>query len=405
MENVSTIRHIGQQAIWKEFDRIVAESTRKLLESFMEEERDAALGCGSHERTANRCGYRNGYENRWLETRRGRLRLRVPRVRGTEYPFRTLVFDAYQRRTREIENAVEHWVSTGQSTRAIERSLEVAFDYAFSAATVSRILAKIDRELAVYHERSLQHGYRIIYLDAKHGYVCRRRKSGRRGKKKKAVLLTCWGLRHEGTQELVDFMACEGEESEENWTRFLTHLERRGLRARNPWDMPLELIATDGDGGLEAALYMVYPHIPRQRCQFHKLQTIARHLVDFNNRGAILASASRIYQGISTQQEAKANLKQWVKEWKDTEPAAVKAFCRDFKRTLTHLNLEPKLWPRARTTNPIERFHAELEKVTAHAGAWQNLRSWERHVFVIWRKLQRSGYAPTKLNPLFTRSS
>ena len=78
---------------------------------------------------------------------------------------------------------------------------------------------------------------------------------------------------------------------------------------------------------------------------------------------------------------------------------------QDFERTLAYLNLPPQMWRRCRTTNPIERLHAEMEKVTKHIGAWQNLPSWERHIWLLWRQLKASGYAPTMPNPIFTQNS
>jgi transposase-like protein len=379
---------------------------KRLIEEFMEAERDAFLSCRHHERTPERAGYRNGYEARTLETRSGLLRVRVPRVRGCPTPFRTTVFDRYQRRTRDIEAAVEHWVAAGQSTRAIEQSLMLSFGCSFSATTVSRILARLDVELMAYHQRSLRHGYRVIYLDGKHGYSCKRKRSGKRGKRKDGVLLTCWGIRHDGTEELVDFMACDGGESEANWTAFLTRLEARGVRAKNPWDMPLELIVTDGDAGLEAALLTVYPHVPKQRCVFHKVKSIQRHLQNAGNRAAILASAGAIYEGIQTPAEARERRRRWVARWHKHEPKAVKRFCEDFERTLLYLNLPKALWSRVRTTNPLERFHRELEQAAGHTGAWQHLDSWERHVYVIWKRLRQSGYGtPNQRHALFTRTS
>ena len=405
MAEVSTYRASVQQGIWREFDRMTALTLKHTLESFMEQERDSLLACSYHERSERRRGYRNGYDHRYLETRKGRLKLRVPKVRNCSQPLQTLVFDAYKRRTRDIEQAVEHWVAAGQSTRSIELSLQLAFGCMFSASTVSRVIAKVDAELQAFHVRRLEHGYRVIYLDGKYGYICRRRKHGRRGRKKSAVMLSCWGIRHDGSEELVDFMACEGGESEENWTRFLTSLEARGVRARNPWHMPLELIVTDGDKGLEAALLTVYPHTPKQLCHFHKIQAMSRHLEDFANRKAITSSAGAIYSEARTAAQSKARLREWIAQWQDKEPAAVKSFCRSFGYTLTHFNLEPELRKRVRTTNPIERFHLELEKATGHAGAWQNSKSWERHVYLVWRRLKRSGYKPTLPNQLFTRNS
>jgi len=402
MSNLSDRRARAQQAIWQEFDRMVNNSTRTLLESFMAEERDSFLQCGAYQRDKARRGYRNGYFQRQLQTRYGTFKLRVPRVRDCPAPFRSLTFDRYQRRSRRIDRIIRHWVAAGQSTRLVEQSLRECFGNLISAATVSRVIAKVDAELASFHRRGLDRGYRVLFLDAKHGYLCPRQKGS---KKKKAVLLSAWAIRWDGREELVDFRAYAGEENEACWSAFLTDLEGRGLRRRDRFDQPLELIVGDGDAGLEAALRLVYPQVPRQRCLFHKLRNLTGHLLDKSNRKAILASASAVYRQITRPAEAQAKLRGWVEQWRYLEPAAVRIFQQDFQRTLTYLNLPPRMWRRCRTTNPIERLHAEMEKVTKHIGAWQNLPSWERHIWLLWRQLKASGYAPTKPNPLFTQNS
>lgn len=403
MSVVSDSDHRLQQEIWNFVGSQSRAALKHLLESFMEAERDAWIACRAYQRSEARRDYRNGYFARTLDTRQGPVRLRVPRVRCGG--FRSRVFDRYRRRTRQVEEAIRNWVAAGLSTRAVERSLWVSFGDLVSATTVSRVVAEVDRQLQAFHHRELAAGYRIVWLDAKHGSVCRRRKQGKRGRKTKAVLLSAWGLRHDGREELIDFRACHGEESEENWTAFLTDLEARGLTPRDRLERPLELIVTDGDGGLEAALLTVYPHVPKQRCVFHKLKNIADHLAEREHREAMLADAARIYRGVKRPAEARARLRDWVDAWRKAEPDAVRNFCTDFDRTLLYLNLPPALWSRVRTTNPLERLHAEMERMTGRVCAWQHLKSWERRIFLLWRRLRETGYRPTKPNPNFTQNS
>ena len=76
-----------------------------------------------------------------------------------------------------------------------------------------------------------------------------------------------------------------------------------------------------------------------------------------------------------------------------------------FDQTLRYLNLEPALRMRSRITNPIERFAGEREKATYHVPIWGNPHSWERHVWVLWKRLKHRNYRPTRPRPEFTRTS
>lgn len=405
METVSAFRPCAQEALWQEFDRMTRTALKTLMETFLEEERDLFLGRAAHVRDPERRGLRNGYFARTLASRHGLLRLRVPRVRAAAVPFRPLAFDAYRRRTRAVDAAIEHWIASGLSTRGVEAALLQAFGFAFSAATVSRVVARVEAELAAWQARPLPRSYRILYLDAKHGRIRPGRGFHGRRRAEKGVLLAAWGLRHDGREELVDVMASAGGESEESWTRFLTRLEARGVRRRNAFDQPLELIVTDGDGGLWAALARVYPHVPHQSCVFHKLQALAGHVEDPRNRVALQASAKRIYQGARAPQEARVRLRAWAEMWRATEPEAVRNFCVDFDKTLQYMELDSRLWRRARTNNPVERFMRELERTAAHVPAWESERHWERSAYLAWRRLLASGYAPTRTLFPFTQRS
>jgi transposase-like protein len=410
VDSLLDLRHAAQERIWHAGAEVCTKYLTAFLNRFMRYERDAFLGCSWHERSPWRQGHRNGYQRRPLASRWGSLSLRVPRTRGTAEPFRTVVFDRYRRRAAHLDAAVEQWVAAGCATRAVEDLFEGAFEGLVSKGTVSRIVAEVDAELARWRQRPLERSYRVLWLDAKHG---RERRGRRKSRRRKAVLLVAWGLRHDGGEELVDFRACAGEETEENWTALLADLERRGVRAENRWAERLELIVTDGHEGLEAARGTVYPKVPHQRCIFHKVKNLADHLGDRANRKAIQEGAARIYRATQTQAEARQKAARWARLWARWEPQAVDCFLADFEATLVYLTLPKALRRRVRTNNPVERVMLEVEKATAHAGAWMSLASWERHMWVTWKKLRRQGYAPLRRGrthrpagkPQFTRKS
>lgn len=65
-----------------DFLRTVAES---VLQIIMEADGDGLIGAGRHERSGDRSTWRNGYRDRALDTRRGTLNLKIPKLRTGAY--------------------------------------------------------------------------------------------------------------------------------------------------------------------------------------------------------------------------------------------------------------------------------------------------------------------------------
>ncbi len=61
-----------------DFLRSVAEAVLQLL---MEADVDGLVGAGRYERSGERTTWRNGFRDRLLDTRLGRLQLRIPKLR------------------------------------------------------------------------------------------------------------------------------------------------------------------------------------------------------------------------------------------------------------------------------------------------------------------------------------
>jgi transposase-like protein len=87
------------------------------------------------------------------------------------------------------------------------------------------------------------------------------------------------------------------------------NLYHRGLLGH-----PLRLIITDGNPGLLAALEVVYPFTPHQRCWFHKMQNVVNK-VRKRNRKAVVSGAQRIYEAHS-RRTAIAAFWRWAERWR-----------------------------------------------------------------------------------------
>ena len=131
--------------------RTIVEET---LQQVLEAEMDEALQASKGERTAGRLGYRAGYYGRMLMTRVGHIELRVPQDRQGR--FRTEVFERYQRSEKALVAAMLEMYVQGVSTRKVKTITEELCGHEFSSSTISRIVQKLDQELAQFAQRRLE---------------------------------------------------------------------------------------------------------------------------------------------------------------------------------------------------------------------------------------------------------
>jgi transposase-like protein len=81
-------------------------------------------------------------------------------------------------------------------------------------------------------------------------------------------MLCAFGIRTDGTKELLSFRLVDVEETT-TWRAFLVDLKSRGLQGK-----ALKLITVDGHPALLKALREIYPLRRIQRCIAHKLRNV-----------------------------------------------------------------------------------------------------------------------------------
>jgi len=97
----------------------------------------------------------------------------------------------------------------------------------------------------------------------------------------------------------------------------------------------LRLVTTDGCTGLHAALDVIYPYVPRQRCWVHKLRNVASKLRRAQ-QAECLAGARAIYEGL-TRREAARCYWAWARRWRMEAPKAVACLEQDLDGLLAFL--------------------------------------------------------------------
>ena len=217
----------------------------KLLNLAMELERSEFWGAEPYERTRERRDHANGFKNKPVATRVGRLKLKIPQVRNLSFYPKSL--ERGCRSEKALKLAIAEMYVKGVSTRKASQITEQLCGTEISATQVSMIARVLDEELEQFRNRELG-AYRVMYLDAHY----------------EKVRVHRWGKR-----EVLGVSATLSE-AEVHWREFLQSLQRRGLKG-------VERVVSDDHVGLRAARRAVWPSVPWQRCQFHLAQNAQAH--------------------------------------------------------------------------------------------------------------------------------
>jgi len=361
------IKEMGLDAEWEDADYRVA-GRRAVAQVLEERMRDHVSEYVEHLGRAVGVDRRNGSFSRHLLTELGDIELHVPRTRRYS-PLEVL--RAYRRRAPQVDQLILACFVLGISTRKVAHALLPILGEPISASTVSRVARTLDTAVAAFHRRPLSRQYRFLIFDG----VVLTRKTGAGAVKR--VVLVALGMPPEGQKEVIDFMIAPGE-SQHAWEAFLTDLFRRGLDAEG-----VQLLITDGGTGLLAALPLIYPRIPLQRCWAHKTRNVCTYVRKKDHQ--MVKASLRAISHAHGLMEAQKALGRFKACWQPLYPKAVACLLRDEEELLAFFQIaDPDLWPQIRTTNAIERRFREVRRRTRPMGVFSDRTSMERILYAVF---------------------
>jgi putative transposase len=312
----------------------------KLMNELMKVEREQVIGAGHYERSEDRKGYCNGFKNKKLATRSGKLDLQVPQTRGI--PFYPQCLERGERSERALKLAVAEMYFSGVSTRRVKQITEELCGMEISSGQVSRLAALLDDELERFRTRLLS-DMSIIYLDAHYEKV------------RDLAILKGVGINSEGKREILG-VSCSLSEAEVDWRKFIEDLLCRGLKG-------IQLIVSDDHKGLKAALKSSLPSVPWQRCIFHLCQNAQHYAPSVSMRGEIAQAVKDIYQAIDLN-EASRRMGETVERFE----GKAKKFCdwleNNFEEGLAFYKFPRSMWRKIRTVNRVESLNKEVRRRT-----------------------------------------
>lgn len=326
------------------------------------------LGAFRYQRVESRKGWRNGYRERRLQTSLGELHLAIPRDR--EGAFQTTWVERYQRVERTVDKLICEMVVKGVSTSKVGDVLNAVMGYRLSKSYVSEVTKELNVAVREYFGRPLDDDFVFLFLDGVNVKIRQELKA------KLFPLLVAYGIRADGSRELISFQKVNSE-SGLCWQHFLENLKMRGLKGN-----ALKLMVMDGGKGLWQAVETVYPYVEHQLCWVHKLRNLA-NACSKDASGECLRQAKEIMYA-STSTDAAKRFRQWKRRWLDQFPKAVSCLETDFDKLIAVFDFPESIRHMIRTTNVIERCFREVRRRLKVMGYFPNSGSCNRMVYALF---------------------
>ena len=332
-----------------------AEGIRLLVNEAMVRERACALGAEPYQRSEARLGHANGYKDKTLSTRVGRITFDVPQVRGG-VEFYPSALDKGIRSEQALKVALAEMYVQGVSTRKVSAILEQLCGTSVSSSQVSACAAKLDAGLSLWRARSLG-PTPYVFIDARYEKV----RHG--GHLIDCAVLIALGIATDGKRSILGVSVALSE-AEVHWRQFLASLQLRGLTG-------VGLLVSDDHAGLRAARASVFPSIPWQRCQFHLQQNAQAHVPRLDQRAAVAEAVRSIFLS-SDLPAAQRRLKEVVALYASSAPKLASWIEENIPQGLTVHAFPVAHQRRLRTSNPIERVNQEIKRRTRVARVFPN---------------------------------
>lgn len=342
--------------------------------------------CGSQRASDFR---RNGSRQRQLVTQFGVIAYRLPRVRcvcggSVRIPFSIL--KPYQRIWDDVMAQIQRWANLGLSLRQMQTEIGEVFNTQVGLRTLNQVVHDVRPPL----EMTLSSVPPIVMLDAI--WVTMLRPTGEtrtdtltrqrtvKTKHKVCVLVALGIYPQNGRWGVLGWQIADAE-SRDAWEALLVPLEARGLyRERG-----LKLLIHDGGAGLRAALDYLYPHIPHQRCRFHKFRNLWHSI---RVPDGLSSSATRHFKqqylvqlypifDAADANEATRLRDAVTAKWADQQPQLVATLQRDWHETTAFWRVLERFptWPRTalQTTSLLERINQMLRRLFRPKAAFHSL--------------------------------
>lgn len=137
VEESSEVVRIDFNNLKRDLNGFVRGTVEEALNGLLDAEATHLCNAARYERRADREAHRNGYYERNLETGAGKVRLKMPKLRGAS--FETQIIERYRRREASVEESLVEMYLAGVSVHRAEDITEALWGTRVSSSTISEL--------------------------------------------------------------------------------------------------------------------------------------------------------------------------------------------------------------------------------------------------------------------------
>src|SRR3954463_4971838 len=320
---------------------LLAQLTKRLVESALEGEITDHLGYGKHD-ADGRDGRnsRNGRRPKTVLTEVGPVEIEVPRDRDGS--FEPKIDPKRQRRLSGVDELVISLSAKGLTTGEIAAHLAEVYGADVSKQTISTITDKIVEGMTEWQNRPLDPVYPVIFLDAIHVKI-------RDGQVANRPIYVALAVTVEGTRDILGLWAGDGGEGAKYWLHVLTELKNRGVA-------DCCMVVCDGLSGLPDAVAHVWPQALVQTCIVPLIRNSFRYAArqDWDK----IAKALKPVYTAPTESAAMERWLEFAETWGAKYPAIVRLWENAWAEFVPFLQFDPEIRKVVCSTNAIESVNA-----------------------------------------------
>ena len=344
----------------------LGEAISILINEAMKVERSSVLNAQPWQRTDSRTGYANGFKDKIVISKLGKLLLNVPQVRG-DVEFYPSALEKGVRSEKALKLAMAEMYIQGVSTRKVTSVLKKLCGLEISSTQVSNASKLLDEELEKWRNREIG---RIQYLQLDARYE----KVRQDGMVLSCAVLVATGVMEDGKRTVLG-TSVSLSEAEVHWRNFLLDLKKRGLHG-------VKLITSDDHSGLKAALKKVFPSVPWQRCQVHLQRNAVPYVPKMDMRKGVANDIRNIFNA-PDQAEAQRLLDFSIEKYKKSASKLSVWMETNIPEGFNVFSLPEHQRKKLRSTNMVERLNREIKRRTRVATLFPNEASLLRLVSAI----------------------
>ena len=344
----------------------LGEAVSILINEAMKVERSSVLQARPWERTENRAGHANGFKDKCVLSKLGKLHLNVPQVRGG-VEFYPSALEKGIRSERALKLAMAEMYIQGVSTRKVTAVLEKLCGLEVSSSQVSNASKLLDEELEKWRNRPIGR-IEFLQIDARYEKV------RQDGMVLSCAVLVATGVMEDGKRTVLG-TSVSLSEAEIHWRNFFLDLRKRGLHG-------VRMIISDDHSGLKAALQSVFPSVPWQRCQVHLQRNAVPYVPKMDMRKTVANEIRNIFNA-PNRFEAQRLLDLSIEKYKKSASKLSTWMETNIPEGFTVFSFPENQRKKLRSSNMIERLNREIKRRTRVATLFPNESSLLRLVSAI----------------------